>query len=149
MIGLFEAFYNSIKPVQLLYLSVTIAESGELYLPPIPPPLPLHLFSPAFSSLLQFLSFSLLLVLMFSHALFPSLINTRPDGTTELPFEFLLEPLQGQQLYDTYHGVFVNIQYSLRCDMKRNLLAKDMQKSLEFIVEVPVCNNMCYVFSYV
>jgi hypothetical protein len=30
-IGLFEAFYNSIKPVQLLYYSVTIAESGELY----------------------------------------------------------------------------------------------------------------------
>lgn len=89
-IGLFEAFYNSIKPVQLLYYSVTIAESGDL-----------------------------------------------PDGVTELPFEFLLEPLQGQQLYDTYHGVFVNIQYSLRCDMKRGILAKDVQKTLEFIVEVP------------
>jgi hypothetical protein len=89
-IGLFEAFYNSIKPVQLLYYSVTIAESGDV-----------------------------------------------PDGVTELPFEFLLEPLQGQQLYDTYHGVFVNIQYSLRCDMKRGILAKDVQKTLEFIVEVP------------
>jgi len=89
-IGLFEAFYNSIKPVQLLYYSVTIAESGDL-----------------------------------------------PDGVTELPFEFLLEPLQGQQLYDTYHGVFVNIQYSLRCDMKRGILAKDAQKTLEFIIEVP------------
>jgi len=88
-IGLFEAFYNSIKPVQLLYYSVTIAESGEI-----------------------------------------------PDGA-ELPFEFLLEPLQGQQLYDTYHGVFVNIQYSLRCDMKRGILAKDVQKTLEFIIEVP------------
>lgn len=30
-IGLFEAFYNSIKPVQLVYYSVTIAESGDLY----------------------------------------------------------------------------------------------------------------------
>lgn len=91
-VGLFEAFYNSIKPIQLLHYSVTISEGGKL-----------------------------------------------PDGTTELPFEFPLEPLQGQQLYDTYHGVFVNIQYNLRCDMKRGILAKDMQKSLEFIVEVPVC----------
>lgn len=89
-VGLFEAFYNSIKPIQLLSYSVTISEGGKL-----------------------------------------------PDGTTELPFEFPLEPLQGQQLYDTYHGVFVNIQYNLRCDMKRGILAKDMQKSLEFIVEVP------------
>lgn len=89
-VGLFEAFYNSIKPIQLVYYSVVISENGKL-----------------------------------------------PDGTTELPFEFPLEPLQGQQLYDTYHGVFVNIQYNLRCDMKRGILAKDMQKSLEFIVEVP------------
>lgn len=90
-VGLFEAFYNSIKPIQLLNYSVTVAENGKL-----------------------------------------------PDGTTELPFEFPLEPIQGQQLYDTYHGVFVNIQYNLKCDMKRGLLAKDMQKSLEFIVEVPM-----------
>jgi len=89
-VGLFEAFYNSIKPIQLLHYSVGIADSGKL-----------------------------------------------PDGTTELPFEFPLEPLPGQQLYDTYHGVFVNIQYNLRCDLKRGILAKDMQKSLEFIVEVP------------
>lgn len=89
-IGLFEAFYNSIKPVQLLYYSVNIADQGDI-----------------------------------------------PDGVTELPFEFLLEPLQGQQLYDTYHGVFVNIQYSLRADMKRGILAKDVMKTLEFIVEVP------------
>eukprot|EP01111_Echinosteliopsis_oligospora_P018141 TRINITY_DN815_c0_g1_i1.p1 TRINITY_DN815_c0_g1~~TRINITY_DN815_c0_g1_i1.p1 ORF type:complete len:326 (-),score=88.05 TRINITY_DN815_c0_g1_i1:7-984(-) len=89
-VGLFDAFYNSIKPVQLLQYSVTVAEPGKL-----------------------------------------------PDGVSELPFEFQLEPLQGQQLYDTYHGVFVNIQYSLRCDMKRGLLAKDVQRTLEFIIEVP------------
>jgi len=56
---------------------------------------------------------------------------------TELPFEFPLEPLPGQTLYDTYHGVFVNIQYNLKCDMKRGMLAKDLSKALEFIVEVP------------
>jgi hypothetical protein len=52
----------------------------------------------------------------------------------------MLNMILGQQLYDTFHGVFVNIQYWLRCDMKRGILAKDMEKHLEFIVEVPVCS---------
>lgn len=60
------------------------------------------------------------------------------DGETEIPFEFKLEPLTGQTLYETYHGVFVNIQYLLKADMPRPLLAKNLQKSLEFIVEVQV-----------
>jgi len=89
-VGLFEAFYNSIKPIQLLSYTIEVAKAGKL-----------------------------------------------PDGITELPFEFTLEPLQGQSLYDTYHGVFVNIQYNLRTELKRGMLAKDLQKALEFIVEVP------------
>jgi len=47
-----------------------------------------------------------------------------------------LEPLTGQTLYETYHGVFVNIQYLLKADMTRPMLAKNLQKTLEFIVEV-------------
>jgi hypothetical protein len=31
-------------------------------------------------------------------------------GTTEIPFEFPLKARPGQTLYETYHGVFVNIQ---------------------------------------
>jgi len=58
------------------------------------------------------------------------------DGETEIPFEFKLEPLTGQTLYETYHGVFVNIQYLLKADMTRSLLAKNLQKTLEFIVEI-------------
>jgi len=58
-----------------------------------------------------------------------------PDGVTELPFEFALEAVNQQQLYETYHGVYVNIQYSLQCDLFRGLLAKNLQKRLEFIVE--------------
>lgn len=38
-------------------------------------------------------------------------------------------------LYETYHGVFVNIQYILRVEMKRSFLAKDLTKVCEFIVE--------------
>eukprot|EP01100_Stratorugosa_tubuloviscum_P012304 TRINITY_DN57_c0_g2_i1.p2 TRINITY_DN57_c0_g2~~TRINITY_DN57_c0_g2_i1.p2 ORF type:complete len:296 (-),score=146.10 TRINITY_DN57_c0_g2_i1:1344-2231(-) len=58
-----------------------------------------------------------------------------PDGVTELPFEFKLLPLQGQNLHETYHGVFVNIQYALQCDMPRGILAKALQRKLEFLVE--------------
>jgi len=61
-----------------------------------------------------------------------------PDGTTEIPFEFKLEPLTGQTLYETYHGVFVNIQYQLRATCVRGFMAKTLEKSVEFIVEVKV-----------
>lgn len=89
-VGLFEAFYNSLKPITLMHYTINITPSGK--------------FAP---------------------------------GITELPFEFELQALPGQQLYDTYHGVFVNIQYTIRCDVKRGILSKDLQKSIEFVVEVP------------
>lgn len=90
-VGLFEAFYTSVKPIQLLFYSIDLAKSGKF-----------------------------------------------EDGDTEIPFEFILEPLTGQTLFETYHGVFVNIQYILRVDMTRTLLAKNLQKTLEFIVEIKV-----------
>lgn len=58
-----------------------------------------------------------------------------PSGRTEIPFELPLKPRGTKSLYETYHGVFVNIQYFIRCDIKRSFLAKDVSKSLEFIVE--------------
>ncbi|KAB0401212.1 hypothetical protein E2I00_018560 [Balaenoptera physalus] len=57
-----------------------------------------------------------------------------PSGKTEIPFEFPLHVKGNRVLYETYHGVFVNIQYTLRCDMRRSLLAKDLTKTCEFIV---------------
>lgn len=61
-----------------------------------------------------------------------------PAGKTEMPFEFPLTPRPNKTLYETYHGVFVNIQYLLRCEMKRSFLAKDLLKVSEFIVECKV-----------
>ena len=90
-VGLFEAFYNSVKPIQLVFYAIDLGKSGSF-----------------------------------------------ETGDTEIPFEFKLEPLTGQTLFETYHGVFVNIQYLLRVDMQRPLLAKALQKSLEFIVEIKV-----------
>lgn len=38
-------------------------------------------------------------------------------------------------LYETYHGVFINISYSLRCDIKRSFLSKDLLKTQQFLVQ--------------
>lgn len=58
-----------------------------------------------------------------------------PAGRTEIPFEIPLKPKTNRTLYETYHGVFISIQYYLKCDMKRSLLNKDLQKVMEFILE--------------
>lgn len=87
-VGVFEAFYNSIKPIQLVNCTLEVARPGKL-----------------------------------------------PNGTTELPFEIPLKPKGNKPLHETYHGVFVNIQYYLRAEMKRSLLNKDLQSQAEFIVE--------------
>jgi len=39
-----------------------------------------------------------------------------PSGTTEIPFEMPLRAKGNRQLYETYHGVFVNIQvFTFEC----------------------------------
>ncbi|ERE75753.1 putative Down syndrome critical region protein 3 like protein, partial [Cricetulus griseus] len=86
-VGVFEAFYNSVKPIQILSSTIDVLKPGKL-----------------------------------------------PSGKTEIPFEFPLHVKGSKVLYETYHGVFVNIQYTLRCDMRRSLLAKDLTKTCEFIV---------------
>ncbi|XP_036071037.1 vacuolar protein sorting-associated protein 26C isoform X2 [Oryzias melastigma] len=86
-VGVFEAFYNSVKPIQLINSNIEVAKAGKV-----------------------------------------------PGGKTEIPFEFPLHTKGNKVLYETYHGVFVNIQYSLRCDLKRSLLAKDLSRTCEFIV---------------
>ncbi|XP_072254393.1 vacuolar protein sorting-associated protein 26C isoform X2 [Pyxicephalus adspersus] len=86
-VGVFEAFYNSVKPIQIISSTVEMVKPGKL-----------------------------------------------PSGKTEIPFEFPLIMKTNKVLYETYHGVFVNIQYTLRCDMKRSLLAKDLTKTCEFII---------------
>ncbi|PKK32659.1 Down syndrome critical region 3 [Columba livia] len=86
-VGVFEAFYNSVKPIQIINSTIEMVKPGKL-----------------------------------------------PSGKTEIPFEFPLQMKGNKVLYETYHGVFVNIQYTLRCDMRRSLLAKDLTKTCEFIV---------------
>ncbi|XP_071095137.1 vacuolar protein sorting-associated protein 26C-like [Haliotis cracherodii] len=87
-VGVFEAFYNSLKPMQLINYNLEVAKPGKL-----------------------------------------------PSGKTEIPFEVPLRAKAGKTLYETYHGVFVNVQYCVKVDMKRSLLNKDLQKQTEFILE--------------
>mmetsp|Transcript_16814 Transcript_16814/g.25116 ORF Transcript_16814/g.25116 Transcript_16814/m.25116 type:complete len:303 (-) Transcript_16814:36-944(-) len=97
-VGLFDAFYNSLKPIQLLKSQIQVSSSGRL-----------------------------------------------PAGVTELPFEFELKPVKGQKnLFETYHGVFVNIQYTLIAELKKGTFGRffgePLTKKLEFIVETVVGN---------
>ncbi|RWS01546.1 Down syndrome critical region protein 3-like protein [Dinothrombium tinctorium] len=87
-VGIFEAFYNSVKPVSLINYSVEIAKSGKL-----------------------------------------------PIGKTEIAFELPLRVKNNKTLFQTYHGVFITIQYMLKCEVKRSMLNKDLQKVIEFIIE--------------
>lgn len=46
-------------------------------------------------------------------------------------------------LYETYHGVYINISYGLRCDIKRFFLSKDLQKAQQFLVQYKPGYNAC------
>lgn len=63
--------------------------------------------------------------------------GTVPIGTTELPFEITL-PKQNdarRPLYETYHGLYIIIQYTIRVEVRRSLLNRDLQKTIEFLLE--------------
>lgn len=59
-------------------------------------------------------------------------------GQTEFPFEFIMKPMGQKSLYETYHGVYVNINYMLTADMKgRGMLAKNCKKRIEITCQIP------------
>jgi hypothetical protein len=84
-VGVFEAFYNSAKPIQLINYSMEISKAGKF-----------------------------------------------PANKTEIPFEIPLRTKSSSKhLYETYHGVFINIQYYIKVEMKRSFLNKDLTKQIE------------------
>lgn len=60
-----------------------------------------------------------------------------PNGVTEIPFEFPVIPVAGQQLLESYHGVYVSIIYNISVNCERGMMKKALGKELEFIVEIP------------
>jgi hypothetical protein len=43
-----------------------------------------------------------------------------------------------QQLFETYHGVYVSVKYEITVDCVRGFMKNNLHKTMEFIVEVPV-----------
>jgi hypothetical protein len=60
-------------------------------------------------------------------------------GITKIPFEFELAGIDGQPLFETYHGVYVSVKYEITCNCVRGIMKSNLAKTVEFIVEVPVC----------
>lgn len=56
-----------------------------------------------------------------------------PSGRTEIPFEFPLHVKGNRVLYETYHGVFVNIQVSVSLSRKADFTTFLLQNSLVFL----------------
>lgn len=133
-VGVFEAFYNSVKvkddwlqeshfclklliqhsclilqPIQLISSNIEVAKAGKV-----------------------------------------------PPGKTEIPFEFPLNSKSNKVLYETYHGVFVNIQVSERhlwCIMSRTLISTAVciisiwrSGKLLCVHTASLLVNRCYVF---
>lgn len=55
-------------------------------------------------------------------------------GLNEYEFEFELKSKSGP-LFESYHGVYINITYFVKCDLKRKFLAKDCQSKVQFFVQ--------------
>lgn len=59
-----------------------------------------------------------------------------PQGFSELAFEFPLTCVKEPKvLYETYHGIFININYMIKCEIKRSFLAKSVHKSQQFVIQ--------------
>eukprot|EP00667_Euglena_gracilis_P016820 EG_transcript_17635 len=87
-VGIFEALGGPVKPIQLMSLSIPLAEAG-----------------------------------------------TFSDGSTTLPFEF---PTRTKSpLYETYHGVFINVQYTISAELFRGIFGKNERQSMQFIIIHP------------
>eukprot|EP00727_Mastigamoeba_balamuthi_P014295 m51a1_g9489 Down syndrome critical region protein 3 paralogue B (303) ;mRNA; f:636669-637973 len=76
-------------------------------------------------------------VSLVQHALAVAPAGKLHEGANELPFEFKLEPLLGQQLHESYKGCFLTVLYSIKATLSRGMLSRDVSKAVDLIVEVP------------
>lgn len=73
---------------------------------------------------------------LLTHASELSKAGKLHPGRHEIAFQFPLQPKgSNKALYETYHGVFINIQYVIHCTVKRPLLNKDITKDCEVLLE--------------
>ena len=77
------------------------------------------------------------------------MFELNPLGVTTIPFEFPLKAKSTRPLYDSYHGVFISVQYTLHAELRRGILNKPLLKSLEFIMEgLFIFLSVSYWFSF-
>ncbi|KAH7830130.1 putative vacuolar protein sorting-associated protein 26C [Monocercomonoides exilis] len=57
-----------------------------------------------------------------------------PKGITEIPFEFPLEMKEGFHYFETYHGILVNVRYTLTCEIPRGMFSKTLKKTVEVVI---------------
>ncbi|KAJ6229613.1 vacuolar protein sorting-associated protein 26c [Anaeramoeba flamelloides] len=58
-------------------------------------------------------------------------------GETEIPFEFVLQPLSENKLIETYHGANILINYILSAVILRGRFYQDITESTELIAKIP------------
>jgi hypothetical protein len=65
--------------------------------------------------------------------------DTFDAGVFEIPFEFIIEPIPGEKLVESYHGVYVNVQYTVSVELKRSgMFARPLTADVELLVHTPV-----------
>lgn len=65
--------------------------------------------------------------------------DTFEPGKFEIPFEFVVEPIAGEELVESYHGVYVNVVFTVSAELKRSgMFARPLHASVEFYVHTPV-----------
>jgi hypothetical protein len=90
-VGLFEAFYSSVKPIDLMAVEKALRGPEKV-----------------------------------------------AAGVSQIPFEFPIEALEGRRLYNTYHGLYCSITYTIKVaiSLKGGWSGKKvLSRDLEFIVE--------------
>jgi hypothetical protein len=58
-------------------------------------------------------------------------------GVNRFPFSFPLKLTNGKSLLETYHGVYITISYCVHVTVERGVMARNLDKEIEYIVEVP------------
>jgi len=59
------------------------------------------------------------------------------DGIVEIPFSFPLVAVPGQNLLETYRGIYISISYMIFVNCDRGVMKKSLKAETEILVEVP------------
>lgn len=60
-----------------------------------------------------------------------------PPGISQYPFQFTIQALPDQALYESYHGVHLSVIYKITAVCDRGVMKKALVKELEMIIEIP------------